>query len=183
MTSLWHSTGASRVIAFNHVIRSSPREDTGAQGRSGPAVRAHNDLAPSLAPSILAEHVPQDMEDIMTRRWQVVNIWRPLKQVFKDPFAVTDASSIPAADFYLHQYPPRADRGPIDIYFTKSDHVQMHKWYYLHAQRPEEVLLFKTFDSDVDAKIKMVTHSAFVNSAYESMPTRESIELRCIVCY
>ena len=119
----------------------------------------------------------------MGRRWQVVNVWRPLKPIFRDPFAVTDGSTIPVSDYSLQNYPPRSDREPIEIFFTKADNVRMHKWYYLHAQRPDEVVIFKTFDSDVSAKIRMVTHSAFVDPEYENFPKRESIEVRCIVCY
>lgn len=80
-----------------------------------------------------------------------------------------------------------------------------HKWYYLHHQTPEEILLFKIFDSDLDVPAKckhkvciqiefsvvkqIIKHqlagSLHVAINYNKIPSdalpRESLELRYLV--
>jgi hypothetical protein len=56
-----------------------------------------------------------------------------------------------------------------------------HKWYYLSDQTPDEVTLFKCFDSDVD-KAWFALHSAFADkSSPADAPLRQSIEVRAMV--
>ena len=56
-----------------------------------------------------------------------------------------------------------------------------HQWYYLKEQNPEEVMLFKCFDSKVDGRARRVPHSAFVDQGTENEVPRESIEVRALV--
>lgn len=56
-----------------------------------------------------------------------------------------------------------------------------HRWYYLHGQRPDEVMLIKCFDSKTDGRARRVPHSAFVNDATVDEEPRESIEVRALV--
>jgi len=59
-----------------------------------------------------------------------------------------------------------------------------HRWFYKYAKEPEEVLLFKNFDSRDDGKAaKRVIHSAFADESQDHMPPRENIEVRCIVAW
>ena len=58
---------------------------------------------------------------------------------------------------------------------------ESHRWFYLHEQTPEEVMLIKCFDSKVDGRARRVPHSAFVNPKYENESPRESIEVRTLV--
>ena len=53
------------------------------------------------------------------------------------------------------------------------------RWYWFPRQRREEVLLFKTYDSDVSAAARFVAHSAFeVPGTPVDAPERDSIECR-----
>ena len=55
-----------------------------------------------------------------------------------------------------------------------------HRWYYFPRMRPDEVLVFKIYDSG-DARINGVPHTAFVDptSPPDAAP-RQSIEVRTI---
>lgn len=59
-----------------------------------------------------------------------------------------------------------------------------HRWYYKYAQRPDEVMLIKCYDSRADEGLaRRVPHSAFINPAEEGGEPRQSIEVRALVFY
>lgn len=61
-------------------------------------------------------------------------------------------------------------------------HNPNHRWLYLAHQTPKEYVLIKCFDSTRPDKI--VPHTAFINEdAKKGAPSRQSIELRCLVLY
>jgi hypothetical protein len=57
-----------------------------------------------------------------------------------------------------------------------------HRWFYKQAQRPDEVVMIKCFDSDVDVA-RRVPHAAFEDPAAAEESDRESIEVRCLLVY
>jgi hypothetical protein len=132
---------------------------------------------------MLREKFPEEAEEIMKGRWQALNLWRPIKTVLRDPLAISDATSVPMSDQYTFTSSAQPGKLPVRILFTRAGEHSMHRWYYLKEQRPDELLIFKTFDSDENARTRMVTHTSFVDPKAEHMPTRESIEIRCIAVY
>lgn len=56
------------------------------------------------------------------------------------------------------------------------------KWDYLHHQSPDEVLIFKIFDSKLDVA-RRVAHSAFKDGEYANEVPRESLEVRAFAFY
>jgi len=130
---------------------------------------------------MLREKFPEEAEKIMQGRWQMLNLWRPIKTILRDPLAISDATSVPASDQYTLTSPAEQGKLPFQMLFTRAGENNMHRWHYLKEQRPDEPLIFKTFDSDESAKTRMVAHASFVDPKAEHMPTRESIEVRCIV--
>lgn len=58
-----------------------------------------------------------------------------------------------------------------------------HRWYFKYAQQPNEVTLFKVFDSLQDGRACRVPHSAFVDPDEEQNESRESVEIRAFVFY
>jgi hypothetical protein len=58
-----------------------------------------------------------------------------------------------------------------------------HRWYYKYRQQPDEVLLFKAYDTDTSCKETRVPHSAFTDAEEENAPPRESIEARALLFY
>lgn len=58
------------------------------------------------------------------------------------------------------------------------------EWYYADRMEPDEVLVFKCFDSLRDGKTaRRCPHSAFINPDTTADPTRESIEFRSLVFF
>lgn len=58
-----------------------------------------------------------------------------------------------------------------------------HRWYFKYAQRPDEPLFIKCFDSVVDGRARRIPHSAFEDPVHEGEAARESIEVRTLVFY
>lgn len=61
-------------------------------------------------------------------------------------------------------------------------HNSNHKWYYLSRQTPDEVILIKCYDSEVD-RARLSPHSAFPDTVWSTKddPLRESIEIRALL--
>lgn len=109
---------------------------------------------------------------------QIINVWRPIRTIVRDPLAVAEANSVPDSDLVPTAliYPNR--RG--ETYAVR--HNESHKWFYKRGLTPEEVLLIKCFDSKVDGRARRVPHTAFVDETVsDDAPPRESIEVRCLV--
>jgi hypothetical protein len=89
------STGATRVFIFDHTIRRQPpgQSTTGSKLR-GPVQRVHIDQSYSAALSRVPHHLPEDAEKLLQGRVQIINVWRPIKTVQRDPLAVAEASSV-----------------------------------------------------------------------------------------
>jgi hypothetical protein len=62
-------------------------------------------------------------------------------------------------------------------------HSEKHKWYYKYKQEPNEVLLFKAFDTDGSCRETRVPHTAFTDVEEEGSEPRESIEARALLFY
>ncbi|KIV80786.1 hypothetical protein PV11_08262 [Exophiala sideris] len=172
------ATGASRIFIFDHTIRRAPK-DRAQQGINlrGPVNRVHIDQSYSAAKGRVPHHLPEEAEKLLSTRYQIINVWRPIKKILKDPLTVADAHSVPDSDLVPVGliYPDR--RGET---LTVRPNAE-HKWYYLYGQSPEEAILIKCFDSKVDGRARRVPHTAFVNPETVNEYSRESIEVRCLV--
>jgi hypothetical protein len=56
--------------------------------------RVHIDQSYSAALSRVPHHLPDEAEKLLKGRVQIINVWRPIKTVQRDPLAVADASSV-----------------------------------------------------------------------------------------
>ena len=122
-------------------------------------------------------HLPEEADELLKGRVQIINVWRPIKPIYKDPLAVADARSVPDSDLVGQPliYPDRAG----ETYSVRPN--KGHEWHYLYGQTPSEVTLIKCFDSKMDGRARRVPHTAFVNPATEHREPRESIEVRALV--
>lgn len=104
--------------------------------------------------------------------------WRPIKTVYKHPFGMADATTVPPEDLVI-----RANRWLTEIRESMGirPNPTVHKWYYKFAQAPNEVLVFKQFDNFGSARA--CPHSAFIDPDYEEAEPRESIEVRAILLW
>ncbi|KAF2715496.1 hypothetical protein K504DRAFT_366065 [Pleomassaria siparia CBS 279.74] len=175
-------TGASHIHIFNHKVRRGPTHwhHLGLKNLAnrGPVTKTHVDQSYIGAELRLRHEFPDKADDLVKKRYQIINVWRPIKTILKDPVAVADASSVPDVDLV----------GAVmveDGYAGESwvvRHNPEHKWYFKHRLSPNEVLLIKCFDSE-EKVARRALHSAFEDDAYRDMESRQSIEVRCLVLY
>ena len=137
----------------------------------------HIDQSYDAAKSRVPFHLPEDAPELLKGRYQIINVWRPIKTILKDPLAVADAHSVPESDLVPVKliYPNREG----ETYSVKAD--PNIKWYYRYGQTPDLVTLIKCFDSKTDGRARRVPHTAFVNPETEHEAGRESIEVRALV--
>lgn len=109
------------------------------------------------------------------RRWCMLNAWRPLRTVKRDPLAVADKASVGLDD---HLTVPQPERGPdVNSWFLQKR--SGHRWWYMEEQTPEDLLLFLQYDSDGGP---VVPHTA-LSLPKSSGEARESIEVRMVVVF
>jgi hypothetical protein len=124
-------------------------------------------------------HLPaEEATELLKGRVQIINVWRPIKTVERDPLAVADAHSVSEDELVPIGliYPTRKGE-TLAVRYSPS-----HRWYYKKGLTPQEVLLIKCFDSKTDGRARRIPHTAFVDPSSKSdAPARESIEVRCLV--
>ncbi|KAK8011467.1 hypothetical protein PG990_010432 [Apiospora arundinis] len=199
-------TGATWTKIFDHKVRRGPAHwhQLGENNKAsrGPLHRVHVDQSYHGAEIALQRHFPNQVDKLKNRRWQIINVWRPIKTVYQSPLAVTDARSVSDNDLVAAEviYESSGQRG--ETWAVKPSRIKssnQHLWYYKHAQRPDEVMLIKCFDSDTANEARRTPHSAFEVPAGCSadddneagngedrdvnMSGRESIEVRALVFY
>ncbi|KAK5662673.1 hypothetical protein OQA88_8589 [Cercophora sp. LCS_1] len=177
-------TGASRVHIFNHKVRRGPTQwhHLGFNGKNlanrGPVTRTHVDQSYVGAERRLRYEFPDEADDLVKRRYQIINIWRPIETILKDPIAVADSNSVPDADLVGAEMVEDDFRGESWV----VRHNPEHRWYFKYRMAPHDVLLIKCFDSDTTLA-RRALHSAFEDPRYRDEASRQSIEVRCLVCY
>ncbi|KAL8293369.1 hypothetical protein RQP46_000070 [Phenoliferia psychrophenolica] len=177
---------AKRVGSWNHDIRRRIPEDSPEFPKEfdltklQPATVAHVDLSQKDSLLKVLKVFGLSMEEASGRRLAVVNVWRPLiGPVVDSPLAVCDAKTASQEDIHL----------TTDFYGEGSfiTFAERQKWYYVKDQMPDEVLLFRCFDSTIGPGQSGVTpHSALMDRermGTEKYECRQSIEVRCAVEY
>jgi hypothetical protein len=175
------ATGASRVVIFDHTIR---RRQWGAEDRAAgmprqPATRVHNDYTERSAPQRIRELMGDEAADLLRRRYEFINVWRPIRGPLRDaPLAMCDARTVSPGDLVPSDLIYRDRTGEILL----VQHNPKQRWYYVPAMRADEVLLLKCYDSATDGRTRFGPHTAFIDPTTPAdAPPRESIELRTLV--
>jgi hypothetical protein len=174
-------TGADRVFIFDHTVRR--RVDGAADLRDGsprqPAWRVHVDHTAKSGPQRVRDLIPDEADELLKGRVQVINLWRPLRGPLRDaPLAVCDARTVRFDELIGSDlvYPHRVG----ETYSVKFS--PQHRWFYVPAMTADEILLLKCFDSETDGRARFAPHTAFVDPTTPAdAPPRESIELRTLV--
>ena len=141
--------------------------------------QVHVDQTKESATSRVYRHVPDDADELVKHRFQIINLWRPIAHPAYDwPLALCDYRTVDRARDLVPtalKYPER-DGQTFSVKYNPN-----HKWYYLSNQTPDEVTLIKCYDSEVD-RARLTPHSAFPDaSSPAEAPHRESIEIRALV--
>ncbi len=171
-------TGAAHVTCYGHIVRSK-QPDAPANART-PAGNVHVDndfetlrqMARALAPEA-------HREECLRGRQILVNLWRPIRTVQKDPLAVVDGSTMRRAN--LHPVKLLASRAHAkNPHGFNISHDPAQRWYYLSQMRPDEVLAFKQIDTQADA-VQWAAHTAFSDpTSPPDAEERQSIEIRAV---
>lgn len=173
--------GADRVVIFDHTVRKRVEgaADLRGAGPRQPATRVHVDQTAVSGRNRVFEHVPEEAEELLKGRVQVINLWRPLRGPLRDaPLAMCDGTTVAPDDLVASDliYPNRSG----ETYSVKYN--PEHRWFYVPEMRVDEALLLKCYDSATDGRTRFGPHTAFVDpTTPPDAPPRESIELRTLV--
>jgi hypothetical protein len=166
-------TGAARVVAFDHNVRSTDgkrgqQRIRGGQAVQGPARIAHGDYTLTSAPERLRRlaHEPCENDTLRSAlapgasllnqaeveraigehgRFAIINVWRNIaaEPVATHALALCDAQTVTPKDLSVFEL-HYADRVG-ENYFAKQD--PGHEWCYYPAMTRDEALLIKQWDS------------------------------------
>lgn len=172
--------GVKRVVVANHKTRYGDRADHPGQ----PCHKVHFDSSIPYAHRLVREFFPAEAEELYKSRVVMVNVWRPLGPVLRDPLCVGEAHSVPPEDEVTITIQHSTDESIPKMETNEVRHGEGHRWFYKSGMGPDDVLVFKTFDSKTDGRARRVAHSAFPETPNEEKaPGRRSIELRAFVLY
>jgi hypothetical protein len=173
-------TGARRVVAFDHNLRSSARGVRRGDGPNEPVRFPHNDYTESSGPQRVRDLLPDEADGLLLRRFAVVNVWKPIgSPVEQAPLAVCDARTIGPSDLVPTDLLYRDRKGEVySMRFASS-----HRWYYFPRMGPDEAMLLKCYDSARD-RARFTAHSAFDDpTSPANARSRESIEVRTLAFF
>jgi hypothetical protein len=174
-------SGASRVVVFDHTLRTPDVELREAAKIREVVRRVHNDYTEWSAPQRVRTFLPNEAEALLQRRFAIVQVWRPIRHPVECwPLAIADAQSLSPADMVVteRRYPDRIGQTSAITYSPA------HRWYWFPHMRPDEALVFKVYDSLKDGRARFTAHTAFEDPATppDARP-RESIEIRTLAFF
>jgi hypothetical protein len=175
--------GADRIVVSSPgVLRFSEKSaESGRLDNSRPARFIHIDISDPTARAFAERSRPNDVSG-RVRRFAHYNVWRVLSPPPQDvPLALCDARSVSKEDlleadavFDVPGKPEWSFEGLVLRYNPQ------HRWSYFSDMTRDEVLVFKTNDSD-PSHPHHVPHTAFNDpSCPEGVPPRASIEMRAV---
>ncbi|KAJ5682750.1 hypothetical protein N7462_005915 [Penicillium macrosclerotiorum] len=171
-------TGATRTITFAHRVRCFTADAALLADNRAPAHSVHSDFTPAGALQQLSSVIRDDTERarLIGGRVLIINVWRPLKTVQRDPLAVCDWRTLDWQQDRIANRLLLPDRwNELGKYAFNPG----QQWYYLGGQQPQEALIFKQFDSQqAEVGGMTVPHTAFVDPDTVEAPARESIEIK-----
>ncbi|KAL8287425.1 hypothetical protein RQP46_003283 [Phenoliferia psychrophenolica] len=198
-------TGATKIFPVAHIVR---------RLQFNAVVEAEKDLAddaPVSAPtSNRSVHVDQsyfgaelvrdyklstmglpadEVEKLKGVRWGIINLWRPLNDVTRDPLACCDSRTVEEDDLAavyadLPESLTKANSGYKFAAGSRSEAWEVkvgngsHKWYYAAGMTPDECMLIKQYDSS--AVVSSRTPHCAISTPFDCGPVRQSIEVRCL---
>ena len=174
-------TGAKRVHVFDHTLRSGDEATRNEKSVREPVTRVHNDYTEWSGPNRVRDLLPDEAEDLLTRRFTIVQVWRAIRNPIEShPLGIVDARSLAEQDLVISErrYPDRIGQ-TYQIAYNAD-----HDWYYFPRMARDEALVFKVYDSATDGRARFTAHSAFDDpTSPPNAAPRESIEMRTIAFF
>lgn len=118
-------------------------------------------------------------------RYAMYNVWRAITPPPQDfPLAVCDAQSFTTADeVTVTAITEERNSGEIVHDTVGYVHNAAHRWYYFPDMSIDEVIVFKSGDSDPTKAVR-VAHTAFTDpTCPPGVPTRASVEMRALALF
>ena len=174
-------SGASRVVVFDHTLRTGDGALREQRKIREVVPRVHNDYTEWSGPQRVRDLLPDEAETLLLRRFAIVQVWRPIRHPVESfPLAICDARSVSADNLIVSErrYPNRVGQTYVITYNPD------HKWFWFPHMRREEAYVFKVFDSEKDGRARWTAHTAFDDptSPPHARP-RESIEIRTMAFF
>jgi hypothetical protein len=174
-------SGASRVVLFDHTLRSGNDAERQAKLIREPVISAHNDYTEWSGPQRVRDLLPDEAEALLKKRFAIIQVWRAINQpIQSNPLAVADARSVAFEDLLVaeRRYPTRIGQT------YRLRYNPAHRWFYFPHMRRDEALVFKVYDSAKDGRSRFTPHTAFVDPATKpGAPARQSIEARALAFF
>ncbi len=174
-------SGATRVVVFDHTLRTADDEIRETKKIREVVRRVHNDYTEWSGPQRVRDLLPNEADELLKRRFAIIQVWRPIRHpVETAPLAICDARTLSPDDLVVSErrYPDRVGQTYAITYNPA------HKWYWFPRMRREEAYVFKVFDSEKDGRARWTAHTAFdiPNTPPNARP-RESIEIRTLAFF
>lgn len=175
------TSGASRVVIFDHTLRSGDEMERETRLIREPVLSAHNDYTEWSGPNRVREFLPDEAEGLLTRRFAIIQVWRAINQPIQaNPLAVAEAKSVAMEDLLVaeRRYPHRVGQ----TYRLK--YSPNHRWIYFPEMRRDEALVFKVYDSAKDGRARFTPHTSFDDpTSPPNASPRQSIEARAFAFF
>ena len=175
------TSGASRVVIFDHTLRSGDEAEREAKLIREPVLSAHNDYTEWSGPQRVREIMGDEAEALLERRFAIIQVWRAINQpIESNPLAVADARTVAMEDLMVaeRRYPHRVGQ----TYRLK--HNPGHRWFYFPRMARDEAIVFKVYDSQKDGRARFTPHTAIDDpTTPPGAPARQSIEARAFAFF
>lgn len=174
-------SGGSRVVVFDHTLRSGDETEREEKLLREPVLWAHNDYTEWSGPQRVRDLLPDEAETLLQRRFAIIQVWRAINQpIQSNPLAIADAGSVPFDDMMIaeRRYPTRIGQT------YRLRYGPGHRWFYFPQMHRDEALVFKVFDSETDGRARFTAHTSFEDpTTPPDAPPRQSIEARALVFF
>jgi len=175
------ATGASRVVAFDHIVRNAAMTALEGSCIKIPAKRVHNDYTEWSSPMRVRQLMGEEAEELLKHRFAIINLWRPIRgPVLESPLTLCDAQSLAEKDLVASdlKYPDRTG----ETYSITYNPNQ--RYYYFPKMQPDEPVLIRCFDSAREGAARFSAHTGFDDpTSPPDAPPRESLEVRTLVFF
>lgn len=178
------ATGAARTFCIGVQLRfaeTSPKAGTGFN--TLPARFVHGDFKGDAGLGLFRMWPGFELKD--WSRVAVFNAWRVITPPPQDtPLAVCDARTVSTDDSHdLAAVLEETAGAPQWHHIAAYEYKPRHEWYYFSGMTPDELLVFKTFESD-PARPYAVPHSAFDDATFADRAVpRASAEARVLAVF
>jgi len=169
-------SGASRVVVFDHTLRTGDLSEQQERKIREPVFWAHNDYTDWSGPQRVRDVFGEEADRLLAHRVAIIQVWRAIKDpIQRNPLAMVDARSVSPDDFVRaeRRYPNRVG----ETYQLSYNANQ--RWFYFPRMRRDEAIVFKVYDSLNDGRARFTPHTSFEDpTSPADAPPRQSIEVR-----